>query len=575
VVGVLPAGFQGLAGVRDVWLPQAMAPSVTFAEQLTSSEHFLSVVARLRPDATLARARADVGTAGLRAAASARAAAGGGAAGAWSAHAAWLDDARRDPAMVRAHVVLAGIVAFVLLIAAVNLAALLLARSVGRARETALRAALGAGRTRLVRHALVEGALLGVLGAGLGLAFAAGGIGALGAVVPQRSLSAAAVVQVACAVVLLVGAALLVRAFDRLRAVDPGFDPAGIITLRLSGSDREHGAAPAGLHERILERVQALPGVESATVAFCPPFSQCSSTFVHFADRPESATPPLVGRHYVGPDHFRTLGIPVKRGRALTAEDRAGRPRVAVINETAARELWPDEDPIGRRVRFTSGGGFASPDSLTEIVGIVGDVLYGAPGDPVRPDFYTSYLQFTWPAGMLLVRTRAPPAAIVPALRAAVAAVDPGLPVYDVRMLSERAGDAVAAERFATGAATGFAGLGLLLAAIGVYGILAYSVAQRRREIGIRVALGASRADVAGLVLRQGLVVAAVGLAAGIAVALPLARGLDALVRGAGSVHTAVLAGVATVLLGIAALASLLPARAAARVDPVGTLAAD
>ena len=176
---------------------------------------------------------------------------------------------------------------------------------------------------------------------------------------------------------------------------------------------------------------------------------------------------------------------------------------------------------------------------------------------------------------MLLVRTRAPPAAIVPALRAALAAVDADLPVYDVRTLRERGADALAAERFATGAAAAFAGLGLLLAAIGVYGILAYSVAQRRREIGIRVALGASRADVARLVVRQGLVVAAVGLAAGMAVALPLAQGLNALVRDAGGVHAGALAGVAAVLLGIAALASLLPARAAARVDPVATLAAD
>jgi putative ABC transport system permease protein len=649
VIGVAPAGFRGLTGEADLWFPQAMAPAVSFPDQLTSPQLFHNVVGRLAPGVSVAEGRAEVATAGAWAAASARPGADGPDGSEWGASLEPLDEARRDAGAVRAQLVLAGAAAFVLLIALVNLSGLLLARSTARARESAVRAALGAGRFRLARHGAVEGGLLGLLGGGLGILLALWSVGGMVALSPEglgggrsgfatiasfaepgmdwrvigfatvlslaagvlaglipalreartdlgpalrtgaRSssvgvgslrrptvLSAAAVAQVALALVLLVGAGLMLQGFQRLRAVEPGFDPSGVVTFRISPPYGEYqGAAAAPLLQRVLEQVEAVPGVESATVSLCTPFTPCSSTPLYLDGRPSAGPAPIVGRLYVGPDHFRTLRIPLLRGRILTADDRAGRPRVAVINETAARRFWPDEDPIGQRVWFGGGGGFASPDSLTEIVGVVGDVLHASPGGAVVPDFYTSYLQFTWPYTTVLVRAAGDAVALVPALRQAVRDVDANLPIYDVQTMQERAAASLARERSATTALTVFAGLGLVLAALGIYGIMAYTVAQRRREIGIRLALGAAPPEILRFILGQGAVLTSVGLALGAAASVAMARALPALIGDVGSVEPRVLLAVLAILLATALLACYLPARSATRVDPLETLAAD
>ena len=647
VVGVMPGGFEGLSGGADVWIPQAMAPAVYYAEQLTSGQHFVSVVGRLRPHADVGAARAELAAAGAHAVAAVHDAADDGT-GRWTPELIPLDDARRDPAAVRAHLVLAGAVLFVLLIAAVNLSGLLLARTVGRSREMAVRTALGAGRRRVVQQAVVESGIVGVLGGALGAALAAGALALLATLASPRDgvaratfaqldsfatpavdwrlvafagglalaagllaglipalrvtrgdltrslrtgargstvgvgtlrrptlLSGVAVAQVAFALVLLVGAGVLLQGFQRLRSLDSGMDARDVVSFRLSPPDgRYRGEAAATLLEQVLARVERVPGVAAATVGRCLPTLDCSSTPLYVPGRAE-ADAPIVGRHYVGPDHFRTLGIPLRRGRALSATDRAGQPRVAVVNETAARRFWPGEDPIGKRVWFGSGGGFASPDSLTEIVGVVADVRYGAPGDEVGPDFYTSYLQFTWPETMVMVRAAGDALALVPALRRAVAAVDPDLPIFDVRTVDGRAADAIADERLATAALGAFAGLGMALAALGVYGVMMYSVLQRRRELGIRLALGSTPAEVQRLVIGHGLTLAGVGLAVGLLLSLALTRALAALVAGTGTADPLVLAIVVAVLLLVALVTCYLPARAAARVDPVRTLAAD
>jgi putative ABC transport system permease protein len=647
VIGVAPTGFRGLTGEADLWFPQAMAPAVSFPDQLTSPQFFHSVVGRLAPGVSVAEGRAEVATAG--AAASARAGPERPDGSDWGASLLPLDEARRDVGAVRAQLVLGGAAAFVLLIALVNLSGLLLARSTGRTRESAVRAALGAGRFRLVRHGAVEGGLLGLLGGALGALLALWSVGALVALSPDQMgggrprfatiasfaeptvdwrviafaavlsltagllaalipalrgarmdlgpalrtgargssagvgtlrrptiLSAAAVAQVALALVLLVGAGLMLQGFQRLRTVDPGFDPSGVVTFRISPPYGEYqGEAAAPLLQQVLERVEAVPGVESATVSLCTPFSRCSSTPLYLDGRPSPDPAPLVGRLYVGPDHFRTLRIPLVRGRALTADDRAGRPRVAVINETAARRFWPNADPIGQRVRFGGGGGFASPDSLTEIVGVVGDVLHGSPGEAVGPDFYTSYLQFTWPYTTVLVRAPGDAMALVPALRRAVREVDANLPIYDVQTMRERAAGSLARERSATTALTLFAGLGLLLAALGIYGIMAYTVAQRRREIGIRLALGAAPSEILRFILAQGAILTTAGLAMGAAVSVAVTRALPALIGDIGPIEPRVLLPVVVFLLLVALLACFLPARAATRVDPLETLAAD
>ncbi len=648
VVGVAPAGFTGLTGDAGWWIPQAMAPSVTFPEQLESSQRFLSVVGRLSNGATLARARSEVASreAALEAV---RRDAAAEEPGEWAASLIPLALARRAPATVRARLVLAGAVFFVLLIACVNLSGLVLARSSGRARERAVRAALGAGRARLVRHGLMETVLLGLMAAVVSLAIAVpcvrllrvvapavlgrpgsrsgwdiesfaapvvdwrvvafGAVLALGAAVlsglvpalrgardPEGGLrsgargstvgvgtlrrptflAAVAVLQVTAALVLLAGAGHLLEAYRQLRSVDPGFDAAGLLTFRLSAPYREYeGPAAASLIERVLERVETVPGVVSASVSLCPPLRRCSWTSLFIPGRTENGDPPTVGRYYVGPDHFRTLRVPLLRGRSLTAQDRAGRPRVAVINETAARRFWPGQDPIGEHVWFGSGGGFADPDSATEIVGIVGDVLYGRPGDPIEPDFYTSYLQFTWPETTVLVRTSADGTALAPSLARAVAAVDPDLPIFEVRTMAERSDASLAGERFATWTVGAFAGLGLVLAALGVYGVMAYTVAQRRREIGIRMALGAAPGAVLRLVIGNGLALATAGSLAGVLVALALTRVLSALVAGSGAPRPLVLAIAVPLLLFVTLLTCYLPARGAARIDPTETISAD
>jgi predicted permease len=650
VVGVAPPRFGGLTGEAELWIPQAMAPSVWFPEFHTTTQQFLTVIGRLRPEATRAQAEAEAATAGAAAAAAARFEAGEVAGDvAWGVGLMPLPQVRRAATGVRTRLFLSGAALFVLLIAVVNLSGLLLARGTARRRESAVRAALGAGRLRLLRHGLAEGGVLGLLGGIAALLLAAWSVRVMTALAPERvvgggprfadvaafadanidwrvtafalalacaagllaallpawrttagdltgalragargsapgfgslrrptGLAFAAVAQVACALVLLVGAGLLLQALHRLSTVDPGFEPSGVITFRVAPPEREYGgAAAAPLLQSILERVESVAGVRSATVSLCPPFSGCSSTPLYIDGRPTTTPAPIVGRHYVAPAHFRTLGIPLLRGRGLTEDDRAGRPRVAVINETAARRFWPGEDPIGRRVWFGSGGGFASPDSLTEIVGIVGDVLYAAPGEEIRPDFYTSYLQFTWPVTTVMVRAAMDPGALVPALRRAVAAVDPNLALHDVRTMSERSTQALARERFLTAALSGFAGLGLLLVAVGIYGIMAFSVAQRRSEIGIRLALGATPRGILRFVVGQGIALTVIGLAIGAAASLVLGRALPALVRDAGSADPRVLAIVIAILLLVSLLACYLPGRSAARLNPVDTIGTD
>jgi putative ABC transport system permease protein len=651
VVGVAPPGFRGLTGDADIWLTHAMAPAVYFDGYLTSDQRFLSVVGRLARGSTLEQAGAELGSAGVRAAAAARATMPGSEwSGEWGAAAVPLDVARQDPATLRAHLMLSAAVFFILLMALVNVFALLLARSTVRARETAVRGALGAGRWRIVRHGAVEGGLLGVLGGALGILLAVWVVRLLAMLAPEHMdtaqhrlgnlssfaepgvdwrvivfsvvlsigagvvagvlpviratrgdfvrdlkagargtslevgsvrrptvLSAAAIVQIACALVLLAGAGALMQSFQRLIAIDPGFDPAGVVTFRINPPDHIYGgAAAAPLLERLLHRVEAVPGVQSATVGLCTPYMQCSTTTVFIQGRDDGQSAGAVGRHYVGPDHFSTLGIRLLRGRVLTDSDREDQPRVAVINETAAQQFWPDQDPVGQVVWFSSGGGFASQESPTEIVGVVADVLYGRPGESVRPDFYTSYHQFTWPHTTVMVKAGAgDPLALVPALRQAVLDVDPQLPIHDVRSLANRSAEALAGERFAARALAVSGVLGLLLAALGVYGIMAYSVAQRRREVGIRLALGSSPRDVLRVVMGQGAGLLAAGLLIGTVLALWLSRALPAFITGVSGADAGVLAAVASLLAIVGLVACWLPARSAMRVNPAETLSGE
>lgn len=650
VIGVTPEGFRGLSGDAAVWIPNAMAPAVYYREHLTTPQHYMEVVGRLRPGTTVEEGRAEVQSVGSVVAASVRQRLGADDETELTATLVPLDEARRDPATVRAQLALAGAVSLVLLMATVNLSALLLIHAVGRTRELAVRVALGAGRRRILRQTAVESTMIGLAGGAAGALLASWSIGLLSAVAPERLggtgqrfasldsfaapvtdwrvltfavlvalvvgllagllpvvrvtrrdltdalkagargstagvgsfrrptvLSVVTVAQVAMALLLLAGAGQLLRGVQRLRAVDPGVDLDGVLTFRLNPPESVYtGPAASLLLEQVLERVQAVPGVISATVGRCAPFGgRCSTTPLYLKDRFVTGEPPIVGRHYVSADYFGVLHIPLLRGRLLTDADRAGSLRVAVINQTAADSFWPGQDPLGKQIWFGSGGGFASPDSLTTIVGVVGDVHYRVPSEPVAPDFYTSYLQFTVPETMIMVRTAGNALSFVPMLRSAVAEVDGDLPISEVQMLRERSAGALDEARFATVALGVFAGLGLFLASLGVYGVMAYSVAQRRRELGIRLALGATPQSVRREVVRHGLTLAGVGLAIGTVLALASGRGLSALLPGLDSADPLVFMVVIPALSLVTLLTCYRPALQASRVNPVESLAAD
>jgi putative ABC transport system permease protein len=392
-----------------------------------------------------------------------------------------------------------------------------------------------------------------------------------GSHVSLRGLAVAA--EVALALVLLVGGSLMLATLARLRGDSIGIDPRNVITFAVRPPEVRYAttAAPAFI-ERLLAAMETVPGVASATVDGCALLtSSCARSSLLIQGRPAplpGQAPPIM-RHYVGPDHFRTLGIPLVRGRAFTIADRTGRAAVAIVNEAAARQFWPNENPIGARVWFGGGSLWNSPDSTVEIVGVAGDVPYQE-GDErrTRPAVYTPYLQFTYATRTVMVRTSSNPAAVLPAIRNAVRSVDSDLALYEFGLLTERLGGAWAKQRFTSAVLGAFGALALLLAATGVFGVVASIVSERTREIGIRLALGATSADVLRLVVRQGMRLPVIGLIVGAALAVPASRALRGLLYGVSPGDPRVLVGVVVVLASVALIATLIPARRATRVDP-------
>jgi putative ABC transport system permease protein len=643
IIGILPDGFAGLSGKAEIWIAPPMAARLYYAEYLTTRQNFISAVARLKDGVSLRQANAELAAIGPGFI-------GNGTASdtVWSAAAVPLREARIDPLVRQSALVLFAAAACVLLIACVNVAGLLLARSRVRRREIAVRLAIGSGRRRLVQQLLTEGLLMAAL-AGIGgtllawwgvgffqraapaviasgrnnygaigslaapgldpvvLLFALGsalGTTLLFALVPAltasrpdlvtalkeddrggssggRALSILVVAEVAIACLLLTASGLLIESFARIQSRRTGFVSDEVLTfwVRPPGSRYPPAAGPATL-DRLLTRIQAVPGVESAAVNRCVPFSGCSNTILFLADRPvDRENAPGVGRHYISSDYFRTLGIPILAGRALTPADRAGSPPVAVVNESGARRFWPGDNPIGKRVWFgTTTGPFSDPAHAVEIVGVAGDVKYGGIDQPDRSDradFYTSYLQFAFPDTMVVLKARGAPAALLPAIRTAVASIDPALPIYDAMTLDERIGAAVARPRFNAALLGAFAGAALLLAAIGVYGVLSYSVSSRMREMGVRLALGADGPRVIRLILGEGLRLAAVGAAIGIVASIGAARLMQGVLVDAAAWDPRLLAATGAIMIAVAAIAAFVPARRAGAVDPIAVLRND
>ncbi len=534
--------------------------------------------------------------------------------------------------------VLAGAVGFVLLIACGNIANLLLARANARQKEIAVRAALGAHRRRIARQLLTEGLLLATVGAVLGIAVAHVGIRFLVGMSPagiprlgeaglssdvllftvalatlsglgfglaplmrlgrpdlqstlreggktsggstrDRLRSALVVTEVAVALVLLVAAGLLIRSMLHLQQVKPGFDPTNVISARVSLPQSAYAEPEPTLlaFERILERVSQVPGTGSAALISQTPLAGPTSSNGLIPDgRPPVPESQINSElHLITPTYFETMGILVKRGRPFGGQDHAGAPRVMIINETLARQAWPGEDPVGKRIACCEGTPEGGP-VWKEVVGVVGDVRSAGLGADVDPEFYLPVTQapersWDWIQRSMNVvaRTEGDPAAVARNIRQAVWEIDPSLPVYDLQTLKQVMRSSTAGTRFNMLLLLMLGAAGLVLAAVGVYGIIAYSVSQRTHELGIRMALGAEPGRVSAMVVRQGAVLAATGLVLGVPASLVASRVLASLLSGVTPTDPLTYAAVALLLATVALLASYVPARRAARVDPV------
>jgi predicted permease len=528
-----------------------------------------------------------------------------------------------------------GAVLFVLLIACANVANLLAARAIARQKEVAVRMSLGSSRRRLVRQLLTESGVLGALGGIGGLMLAAPGTNALLALIPPGALPRAAdvhidlpvllvtlllavgtgvafgiapalhatridtssalrdgavtqtahtrlmrsliVAEVALVLVLLTGAGLLMKSFLRLTAVDPGFKPQNILSLSVNLPDREYAsiAQMNAFHANVLERFAHVAGVERVgAVNWLPLGGDLIRGDFLVEEVPENSRDLVASKPAVSPDYFSVMGMPIVRGRAFTSSDTDGTPGVAVITDGLARRLWPGRDAIGKRLKL----GFGPPDAdpWRTVIGVVGTVKQTGLGDESQEAVYTPLSQaprpFLLAAMTYVVRTPLDPAAVAPVLRHEIQAVDANLPVDRITTLSDLLSDSVSEPRFRTVVVGAFAGVALALVAIGIMGVLAYLVTQRTREIGLRMALGADRVQVVGLVLRQTLTMSAVGVAIGLAAAAALTQLLRGYLFDVQPTDPMTFAGAAVLLVGVALLASYVPARRATDVDPLVAL---
>ena len=369
----------------------------------------------------------------------------------------------------------------------------------------------------------------------------------------------------------------MLRSLGKLRGLDSGFESRNLLTFRLQPPDDSqynYANAPR-VKAAILERLRAIPGVRSASVNVCAPLTaRCNGSIVtKIGGRPPYGNDamPEIGVHMVDPSYFETLGIPLLRGRAFNLADRRESAKVVIINQTAAKRLFPNEEALGKQIAIGIGyleGG----DAFGEIVGVVGDAQYQTPGSPQNMDAYVPAGAYGGTSAMFFVRTTGDPAAAIPGIRRAMQEFDASLPIFDVQTMDERSGRALSTARFGAFLLGAFGAIALALAAVGIYGVVAYSVVQRKREIGIRLALGARRHRVLGLVVGQMLGLAGVGIALGLFGAVLASQLLGALLFDVSPVDPATYGVLALALAGVAAVASFFPARSASRVDPVTVL---
>jgi putative ABC transport system permease protein len=619
VVGVMPPAM-ALPPGAEIW--RVLREGEGGMQRGTRGRSLLAV-ARLKPGVDVGSARAEMATLAAATEKERPDFNTGWSASVFPLHADLVRDLR--PAVL----VLGGSVALLLLIACGNVANLLLARSLAREREMAVRRALGADRTRILGQLLVESLVLAAAGGGLGLLFAAWWARALAALLPPEArllfpigldgtvvavTSAACVLsamlsgllpalhlarpdlqaalrqgsagagttrekrrvarvvvsaEIALSVLLLAGAGLLLRSFWRLSSVDAGFRPEGVLSAQvpLTGPTYAEGAAQARFFADVTARLAGAPGVRSAAAMSARPLSVGAATSFAALDRPapprgQEATADV---RFVTPGLFRTLGIPLRHGRDFEARDTAGRPDVVIVNERAARDLWPGESPLGKRIGMQWGRAVEA-----EVVGVVADVRLNSLDTAARAQLYWPQAQL--PGGSMVLFARGEGADLAGALRAAVAASDPAVPVARVAMLDDLVGENLRRPRFTLVLLAALAGTAALLAALGLFGVLAYSVGQRLPEMGVRLALGATPADVARLVLGEGARLVAAGLAAGLSAALALAPFLRGLLYETGPRDPWPYATVVLLVAVIGLAATWWPARRASRVAPAAAL---
>ena len=625
VVGVAPANFRFFYRF-DVWAPLALDPQ----RELAGDTHsYQSTVARLKPGVSIEQAQAEMDTLSQRYELTRPE---GNPRYDSRTRLVPLQEhflgERRRPLLV-----LLGSVGLVLLIACANVANLLLARAGAREKELAIRGALGAGRFRLARQLLTECLLLAVAGSAAGLLLASwltgllallnstdtfGDLGRVTAItidlrvlgfallltlltgllfglLPALRLSrtdlnvslkeggrgggfhgrglrsALMVSEVALAIVLLVGSGLLIRSFVKLLEVDPGYRAENLLTAKISLPPRyRDNSQRAQFYERILLRLAALPGVASVGATSHLPltnYNMGSTLRVEGHSLQPGENPPSAPVARVNPDYFRTMGISLRAGRLFNDGDTQGAPSVALLSEALARRLFPDEDPLGKRL---SVGGLGA--ELTTVIGVVNDIRYSGLDGEIEQAVYLSYRQLPRSGMSLVLRGAVEPSSLAPALRNAVREIDPALPVYDVLTMNERLSNSVAARRFNLLLLGGFAALALLLAGVGVYGVISYVVTQRTHEIGVRMALGAQSADVIRLFIKQGMAVVLLGVGLGLLGAFALTRIMKSLLFDVSANDPLTFACVALLLSLIALAACYLPARRAARIDPLASL---